>query len=68
MRLVRATLRIIFWVRRRLGFPRSFFDLRLCAANLAADYAELRAEKQERNRELCGWPKKLSGRRGTPRC
>ena len=45
--LARATLRTIFRPRFELRVPRFFFDLRFDAAKLAADYAELVAEKQD---------------------
>jgi hypothetical protein len=44
---VRATLRTIFRPRSDLRALRSFFNRRLVAAKVAADYAVLRGEKQE---------------------
>jgi len=45
--VVRATLWITFRPRFELRVPRFFFDLRFVAAKVAADYADLVAEKQE---------------------
>jgi hypothetical protein len=50
--VARATLRTTFRPRFELRVPRSFFDLRLVAAKVAADYADLRRRKQDRTRNI----------------
>jgi hypothetical protein len=50
--VARATLRTTFRLRFELRTPRSFFDLRLVAAKVAADYADLRRRKQDRTADI----------------
>jgi len=46
--VARATLRTTFRPRFELRVRRFFFDLRLVAAKVAGDYADLRRRKQDR--------------------